>query len=299
MPPGICAATFASGFPFGGYSRVAELTVEIMGMERQLHMAGMAVARFPDRSDDQLRALPTGDEFRVIWDDAIFVGHDWLLGDITAEIPKEQFSRAAIGTIRSVASPPATRTFGAEEGEGFFPAINENHFFFDLRIPRLGIVMSSPAPIVNSSQIRKIPPFGSIYQLSDEVSYKSDLQRSGLLGQVSPKVVIKTCNVRLQIEGGIKCELELLGEGETTARYRVKLQNVSGSDELKATLAIWPRPEEEVNGWIKPITLGRNVTTHDFEIPRDIFFRSRWLVAIGAKPFDEDALTAVRFPPLS
>lgn len=298
MPPGICAATTPSGFPFSGGARIAEVTLSALGIERKLNMAGMALARFPYRSDDQLRALPAGDEFSVVWDDAIFVGRDAILGEVTAQMARPHNSGDTRGMVRSLASPLAEPTPEAE-GFDFFPAVNENEFFFDFNIPRLGIVMTSNLPIINSATIKEIPPFGSTYELHAPVGYQADRKRSGLLGLVSPKVVIKTCNVRLQVEGGVECALELVLETDTIARFRASLLNVSNADKLDVTLAVWPRPEEEVPGWIRPVPLGRAEVIKEFELPRDIFFRSRWLAVIGAKPFDEDALSAVRFPALS
>jgi hypothetical protein len=116
---------------------------------------------------------------------------------------------------------------------------------------------------------------------------------------LTPSVTIETCDVRLVVNEGLEAEIGVVRENWEEVVFNMTLKNVSSAENIEATWMVWPRPEIPVPKWNGVVRLRRDARSLQITLPRDIFYRSCWLHVVASRPFELDASTAVRFPPLS
>lgn len=286
----------------------------------ELNMGGMADAHFVgvDTEEDFAARLGEG-EIRVEWRDAVFHGSHPVLGEISATLRSPAHLQPSLGVVRAMNLPPGGGGAPAVAPGAFFPALSRNEFYFRFQVPRLGLHLESSEPIVNEAVVHEVPPRKEVFRLSQPARFAARSPSPGLFslskalgwksalgsafGAMSARalgeVVVESCNVRFVAPGGLLATLELGGETTDRAWFDVSLQNVTGVNPLRVSWMVWPRPEIQVAGALGTLELGEAPATARINLPRDIFFRSRWLVFVVAKPFEVDAATAVKFPPLS
>lgn len=300
MPGGICA-TPAVAMLDQAAVRCAEVQLDIRGNKFTVYLGGCAKAHF-DQIDDprDAAALDPGTPLTVTWDTAVFYGSDTILGPVQAylrppsAIPprpaSEVVSRAREARLANPAAP----------GE-FFPALNTNFFDFRLRLPRVGITLDSREPLVNSAEIFQIPPMGVEYTLDAPVEFEVNRARSNAIAgtfsnALTGKIVLESCRVKLMELEGIDCDIKLVGSDWDTATFEIEVTNRSTEDSVSATWMVWPRPEEESSDSEGVLQLGRDPVRARISVPRDLFYRERWLAISLTKPFETDAAFAGRFP---
>ena len=296
MPGGICAAI--DGSLDQSAVRCAEVVIRALGVARRVSLGGVAKAYFPDRTAEELTSLPAGDAFAVRWEAAVFHGRDMFMGPVTATL-RPQVAAPAIpeSMVRSVSSP--ANGPGLSGGSpGFFPALNRNYFMFRLSVPHLGLVLDSADPVSNEAEISAIPPYGSVYELVEPVAFHAVRPRSGPMGRMAGSVTLEECRVKLMELGGLKVDLTLLHEEEDRATFDVVVLNESTEDKVKASWLVWPPPEEPSPGAMGVLPLGREEVRTQITLPRDLFYRPRWLALSLSYPFETDAAQAAEFPSL-
>jgi hypothetical protein len=299
MPGGICANSAAPNeFARERAVRCAEVVVRAMGVRRTIFLGGVAKSHFPERTAEQLLALNAGDAFSVVWQSAYFYGVDSVLGGVSVSLRQDgTFAAAPASMVRSLAKPHAVG--GAPDDGSFFPATNTNHFMFRMHVPRLGAVFDSQQSLRNTATIHAIPPVGSVYELDEPVRFERNRARSSRRSTVAGSLVLESCRVKLMELGNLKVEVRLLGETSTSARFAFTMLNESTEDRVTATWLVWPRPEEPIPGAEGVVEMDRGAVEFEATLPRDLFYRRRWLAVSLTRPFDTDAAQAVVFPPLS
>lgn len=302
MPGGVCAK--AIGMLEESAVRCAEVQVDIFGVKRRVYLGGVAKAGFPDLTQAQMGALLPGQALRVQWEAAVFHGNDGLLGPVTATLRNpDTVGAIPASEVRSLAATPADAA-GAPP-EGFFPAVSRNFFQWRFHLPRFGLVMDSQAPLINEATIDQIPPYRSVYQLVQPVELRSVRARSGRLARAvtalrgrSPTVVLESCRVKLMELAGVHLELRLVEEHVHSATFEMAVKNETTEPKVQLTWMVWPTPEDAVDGAMGVLRLDREPVTKRFSLPRDIFYRPRWLALAISEPFETEAAQAARFPPM-
>lgn len=284
-------------------ARCAEVVVAFGGVRRTVYMGGVALADFPEVHGVPTDALAPGQSFAVRWSAAVFHGRDSVLGPLTATLRQANSELvASTGIVRSLASVAES---GNDGNPSFFPAINRNSFFWRLVSPRLGLVFDSSEALENEATIHQIPPVGSVYQLVRPVTFTSVRSRAGILGRTlstvmtSPKIVLESCRVKLMELAGLEVSVDLENEFTHSAQFRLRITNRTAETNVTVTWMVWPPPEEGLESAMGVLRLGTQPKAISITLPRDIFYRQRWVAVSLSEPFDTNAAQATEFPPLS
>lgn len=95
------------------------------------------------------------------WTKATFYGKHWFLGEVIVELAPQ----GAISNFSPASEIQST----------FFPATNENQFYFRIRLPRFGREYINSNPLVNRAIINSIPPVNAVYSLSEPVRFQNPI----------------------------------------------------------------------------------------------------------------------------
>jgi hypothetical protein len=132
--------------------------------------------------------------------------------------------RRASGEVVPVVDPERrSRT------ESFFPARNENELFFKIRIPRFGLRFENRDPVLNSSEITRIPPFYSIYHLDKKVRFHS---RSWLPIPID----VVSCIIETMIEESLGLRVDNVAQVGRRLDVDFTLNNSTTADRV---LVVW------------------------------------------------------------
>jgi len=277
--------------------RCAEVDIVMMGKRIKANLGGVAVAGFPDVEDVSVEDLRPGESFRVDWHDAFFFGEHSLLGPMHVRLrPIAQTPQTGTsGMVRSLAEQSSSG--GPTEG-AFLPAINRNEFHWRIRLPRFDLVLNNPTALVNEAVINALPPVEEEYNLVDPVTFKADIARSGPLARMTPEFEIETCRVKLQELKDLNTTVMVVSQTEDFVEFELLFKNESSEDNVEVSWMLWPRPEEGENGQ-GTLKLGRDPVSKRVKLPRDLFFRERFLATSISKPFETKGANVSVFPSLN
>lgn len=283
MPAGRCAATVDPDF--SAAARCLLLQIRVAGVPRTLSLGGFAQANFPEKSTAELDLLRAGESFSVVWEDAVFHGHDWLLGPVTARLVPQRHKGLTSSLVRSLTQPPSTN---------FFPAENRNYLVFRFSLPRFRIEFDSQEPIVNSARIDRIPPFGATYALEAPVRYRP---RSTMLPNwLLPQATVEKCAVKLVELKNIKTTIVLETRDSSEARFSFELKNETTEDQISISWMLWPYVDrDDCRG---AVSLPRQEVRFSRSFPVEVFAVQRWFAVAISSPFQTDAASIERFPVL-
>jgi hypothetical protein len=301
MPGGICASSNVLALDQAAV-RCAELLLDVRGNKFSVYLGGCAKARFMELDDpDEAVTRDPSAELTVEWESAVFYGVDPVLGPIYAYLrPPSAAPQRPVSRVVSLAAREQPREAGAAPGS-FFPATNRNFFNFRIRMPRIGVVLDSQEPVVNSARITTIPPMNVEYKLEAPVEFEINRSRSNAIGgaltnALTGKIVLEACRVKLLELQGLKCDIRLVSSDWDTSTFEIEVLNESTEDKVTATWMMWPRPEEETSDAEGVLQLEREPVKSRIRVPRDLFYRERWLAISITRPFETDAGFAGRFP---
>lgn len=281
MPGGICAA--ASPTDFKAAARCSILEIRAFGLKRTIHLGGFAEAYFPDFEQGELQTLRSSDTVKVVWENAVFRGHDILLGDITARLNRDAQLKLNASLITSSALAAS---------DGFFPASNRNFLAFEIEIPRFGLKLASEMPITNSATIDQIPPFNAIYKL-ERVTRFRPTGNSALKELIHADV--EKCNVKLNELKNIKLTLKEISRTSTHANYSATLLNETTEENIEIAWMLWPDHKSLAN--IYGFThLDRESQTIEFSVPLGAMTETIWFAIAISKPFHTDGAAIERLP---
>lgn len=280
--------------------RCAMVNMRVRGIPIQANLGGVAVASFPEVTEVALADLEPGGTFGVEWDDAFFYGEHPMLGPMHVRLRANDMLPGTVmtrGTVQSqapgagvLASPPAS----------FFPAININSFYWRISLPRLGATMDSAEPLENSAVIDTIPPINSVYKLTRPVTFTVNRARSkSMLAKVVPEVVVESCSVKLQELKHLNTAILVDSDTPDKVTFRLLFKNESTEDSVTASWVIWPRPEEGLDRAQGSLRLGRDPVTVTLALPRDIFYRDRFLAVAIVEPFETKGAVVSQFPAIA
>lgn len=319
MPGGICAGSGPNWMPATGAARKASLTIRLDQISTPINilLSGVAVASFPEHLENEIENLDVQEEVSVQWGDVQFAGKSDILGEIHASLQNVIGTSPSTGIVRSLARDNNANTGIDNSTNSFFPAINTNSFNFKIRVPRFGLEYRTQEPLINEAEITQIPPYDSVYSLKNKIKFKSitspesflDTAKrsltkafSNLFSSVSSRtageISIETCNVKFVLPGGLSGEVQLISDNFDTSEFQVTLENDSEFKDLMCSWMIWPKPEVQNKSNVGFIKLKTAQKKFNITIPRDIFYRERWLVVVSSEPFENDIAGAFKFPPL-
>lgn len=279
--------------------RCAMVDLRVGGMRTRAHLGGVAVASFPGVEHIAIENLTPGGIFAVDWEDAFFYGEHGYLGPMHVRLrPKHMLPGVSTnGTVRSLA--PAVDSPAAIPDRRFFPAVNRNEFYWRIGLPRFGLVLDSSEPLVNEATIQTVPPFEEAYRLVAPVVFRANLPRSAMLTRsVAPPITVESCSVKLQELRDLNATVVLASQTDHEATFDLMFRNESTEDNVLVSWVIWPRPEEVGHQAEGTIRLGRTPASVALKLPRDIFFRERYLAASVAEPFETKGAVVALFPAL-
>ncbi len=281
MPGGICAASFFDK-EFVAAARCGFLILRVMGISTNVSLGGFAEAYFPEKSNDELHNLRAGEQITVVWERAVFHGRHPLLGTITARLrPVQQLS----------AQPSIVESVSPRSEHSFYPAKNRNSLVFSIHIPRFGLHLVSTDPIVNSSIISQIPPYGSIYELEKPVRFSPVSGKFKNLLAVD----VEKCAIKLVELSNIKVTLSEIRRNADNVTYRADLMNETTEDSIQLSWMVWPEAET-TSSPSGTITLDRFSSNIVFDVPKSLLTEQRWFAAAIAAPFHTDAAEIAKFP---
>jgi hypothetical protein len=170
------------------------------------------------RAPVRMGALRADTELEIVWRKCRFLALHPLLGEVHIDL--DEAREPSRGTV----VPVAKRVGGQQPG--FFPAYNENRFYFVIRVPRLRAEFRSELPIVNAAEIDAIPPIGVPYPLSSPVEFSSN--RRWL-----PSLKLIACVVRMMNEERLSLKVEHASVSSGRGRLAIRIHNISGRSPLK------------------------------------------------------------------
>lgn len=213
-----CPAGCVNGEDF---VRGAMIRASFLGVPISLIAGGFMETEVTDkntRAPVRERDLRTDTELDITWKTCHFLARHPLLGDVHIDLDDRR--GPSRGTVISRA-----RHTGADRG-GFFPAYNENRLYFRIQLPRAGVEYTSELPIINSAEIRAIPPIGVPYHLSAPVVFKAN--RRWL-----PSLKVLLCVVRMMNEERLRLVVESASVSQGRGQLVVRIENTSGSSPVK------------------------------------------------------------------
>lgn len=230
-----CPAGCVNGEDF---IRGGVIKAKALGLPIHLLAGGFMETKVIDRrtrSPIRHRDLSSATELEIIWTKCKFLARHLVLGDIHVELDEQR------GPSRGTVIPAARRRGGDQPG--FYPAHNRNELYFAIRIPRLGAIYRSKAPIVNEAQIDAIPPIGVPYPLARPVAYAPNRR-------CLPSLEIVSCVVRMMNEERLQLTTEHASVTAGFGRVDVRIDNTSGRSpvqvfwHVKTPDGITARPQE-------------------------------------------------------
>ena len=281
--------------------RCAMVNMRVSGVPVVAYMGGVAEASFPQVENVELDDLQPGTTFGVEWGDAFFYGEHLLLGPMHVRLRTGDALPAGVTTHGMVTSQAQAAPAGANAPPaGFFPALNVNSFYWRIELPRFGAVMDSEGALVNSAVIDTIPPFNTVYQLHDPVTFAVNRDKSyRFLSRAVPDVIIESCSVKLQELKHLNCTVVHDPEEDGEAIFQIYFKNESTEDSVLVSWMVWPRPEEGLDSAQGTVRLGRDPKSVALRLPRDIFYQERYLAASIAEPFETKGAVIALFPSMA
>jgi hypothetical protein len=278
MPGGICSANFQGAV---SSPRCSLLSINVYGVRRQLAMGGFAEAYFPAKDLSEIALMQATESLEVVWERAVFWGRDKWLGDVVARLDSNKLNTFPKSLVNGL----------ADHGSGpFLPAVNRNYLCFDLHVPRFNMTLTSDQPIINSSIISQIPPFGSVYELEKPVSYR--VHGNGILSGFAT-LEIEKCSVKLVEIRNIFVEVIRTQSNTSSVSFTAKIQNGTTEDEITVVWVVWPEDggAENIYGIL---SLKREYVTIKFELPSNVLNSERWFGISIVSPFHTEAANIVR-----
>ncbi|MBV8048304.1 MAG: hypothetical protein JO171_14190 [Paludibacterium sp.] len=281
MPGGKCAANLDDE-QFVAAARCGSMSMRIGGLPLQLGIGGLAEASFPQKTDSQIQTLAIGEQFSVVWNNAVFYGQHPLVGKVIARLVRERQATAPASIVRGDGSTGAV---------SFFPAVNRNFLFFEIEVPRIGARYTSDDPIVNSAKIGQVPPYGAVYKLEQPVTFRSS--GKGLFNRLP--ITIETCSIKLVELSNVKLTLSKVAESESALIFSAEACNQTTEADIQVAWMLWPNEGEGQEIWGLR-TLGRRPQNFRFAVPKAILHDQKWLAVAITKPFHTEAAQVTRLP---
>lgn len=280
MPGGVCAKQVAADFRAA--ARCGSVMASLLGIRFSVPLGGFAEAYFPEKSDEELRALAPGETFGVVWERAVFYGYHWILGKVVARLGPGAKAASSASYVQG------NSTSGAVS---FFPALNRNFLQFTLHIPRFGLYLESKDPVINSAEISELPPYGATYKLERPVRYKPK-NAGPFAGMLA--TTIETCEVKLVELANLKVTLKESSRTASEISFIASVKNDTTEAKISVSWLIWPEESgaEDIKG---SLDLSRVAETFTFSVPVAVLREQRWLAVAISKPFTTDAAQIDRF----
>lgn len=208
----------------GCKAKTMKVNVGLLGTSTEVSFVGTSypVFELPPHSRDKGRDLDSDTVLRVRWDRLNFYATHPLMGPIRLKIDSQRSG----GRVHSRKSGRVKDTdLWFSKGldlpdDGYFPAVNENRLFFNLEVPRFGLLYRNETPVVNGAIIDQIPPDNIEYELHSPVRFKSG-------SPMAPAITLENCRMAMALLERVGVEvsrMEVAGD-ITTVTFEIKVDD--------------------------------------------------------------------------
>ncbi len=218
-------------------AKSARIVMRVGDQDHEVGMAGLSDPIVVEPPQTRLAGadIPVDRTLDMQWFRLDFVGYNEMLGDIEvglARHPNARFrtkgqvvslSNLKLRSDRIYMKSPAPAPTGT-----FFPALNDNEFYFQIVSRKLNEVFLSDEPVRNQAVISRMPPLESEYEFKEPVRFAPQNNPNlPLLDIIECRVGMATLqNVELAVEKFVKT-------GPTTATLGVTALNRSTTENVQ------------------------------------------------------------------